>query len=45
MWVCSILRFCISTAEAASGFYLGLEVELPWWFGTVLMIPQHVLWA
>lgn len=25
--------------------YLGLEVELPWWFGTVLMIPQHVLWA
>lgn len=31
MWVCSsILRFCISTAKAASGFYLGLEVELPW---------------
>lgn len=24
---------------------LGLEVELPWLFGTVLMIPQRVLWA
>lgn len=25
--------------------YLGLEVELLWLFGMVLMIPQRVLWA